>query len=194
MKIQKKGYSSDNGYHEWGKNSQKQADGIQTEIREGNRRTTHSLPEDFWQIDENAILSPPLGAAYAMTMDVFFNARHYVTMDGILGVEHTHSYRAQVNCRSLFLSKDDQIVVGYQEIRDRLVQAVQAYNNCILNHLPPFKALQPTTENLTAILFQQMERMLSGLPVELISLTIWESPTEGITYSHRPDSPNYLSR
>lgn len=158
----------------------------QIDIRTGDRRTHSSMPDDFWQIDEKAILSPPAGSAYAMAIDVFFNARHFVTMDGNVGLEHTHSYRAQVKCRSLSLSKSDQIVVGYQEIRDRLIQAVQAYNNCVLNHLPPFKSLQPTTENLTAILFQQMERLLSDLPVELVSLTVWESPTEGITYSRQP--------
>lgn len=160
------------------------------EIQEGADRMVSTVPEDFWDIDEKTIFSPPAGSAYAMTIDVFFNARHYVKMQSILGSEHSHSYRVRMICRSVTLSKNDQIVVGYQHIRDRLLSAVQAYNNCLLNDLPSFKILQPTTENLTAILFQQMERMLSDLPVDLVSMTIWESPTEGITYSREFNYPH----
>jgi 6-pyruvoyltetrahydropterin/6-carboxytetrahydropterin synthase len=56
-----------------------------------------------------------------------------------------------------------------------------AYNNQFLNELPPFQRIQPTTENLTAVVFQQLTRTLQDLPVELVSVTVWDSPTEAIT-------------
>lgn len=141
-----------------------------------------ALPDDFWQIDEAAVLHPPADCFYEIVVDTFFNARHAVVIAGRQGPIHAHSYRLQVRCRSWALETEDQVVVGYQPLRERMKQVVQAYNNRLLNDLPPFQRLQPTTENLAAVLFQQLQQMLGALPVELVSITVWESPTEAITY------------
>ncbi len=61
---------------------------------------------------------------------------------------------------------------------------VKAYNNKVLNDLPPFQTLQATTENFAAVLFQQFARLESTLGFELVSSTLWESPTESIIYRH----------
>ena len=76
-------------------------------------------------------------------------------------------------------------MVGFSVIYDRMNQMVKAYNNQLLNDLPPFCRLRPTTENLAAILFQQLDRRLQDLPVELTGVTLWESPTKAITYQRK---------
>lgn len=111
-------------------------------------------------------------------------------MEGRIGPAHDHSYRLQVRCRSRTLEQDDHIVIGYQVLRDPMKQVLQAYNNHLLNDLPPFRRLQPTTENLAAVLFQQLQRMLTDVPIELISVTLWESPTEAVTYRIDPKTIN----
>jgi 6-pyruvoyl-tetrahydropterin synthase len=138
----------------------------------------------FWQIDEKTILSPPDGAGYDLALDVFFNARHYVVMDGHKGPEHAHSYRMRVRCQSRTLSSDDQTVIGYHILNERVNDILQIYNNALLNNLPPFQNLQPTTEVLAAITYQQLKHMLADLPIHLINVTLWEAPTKAITYSN----------
>lgn len=147
----------------------------------------------FWDIDEEQILNASNAAHYEIALDAFFNARHYVTMNGVRGAVHAHSYRIRARCQSFALDPDDHVVVGYSAIRDRLAMIVKAYNNQCLNDLPPFqlKRLQTTTENLTAVMFQQLERSLEGLPVRLMEVAIWESPTNSITYSK---SASYVRR
>lgn len=139
----------------------------------------------FWDIDEEQILNAAVTAHYEIALDAFFNARHYVIMNGVQGALHAHSYRVRVRCQSYALDPNDHVVVGYADLRDRLSMIVKAYNNQCLNDLPPFrlKKLQTTTENLTAVIFQQLERSLEGLAVKLIEVAIWESPTNSITYS-----------
>jgi 6-pyruvoyl-tetrahydropterin synthase len=144
-----------------------------------------SLPEDFWQIDEEAVLNPPLDQCYKMAIDIFFNARHFVQEEESTGAEHAHSYRLQVQCQSPTLSTTDHSVVGFNVIYDRMNQMIKAYNNQLLNDLPPFRQLRPTTENLAAIIFQQLDRRLQDLPVELTAVTLWESPTKAITYQRK---------
>ena len=144
------------------------------------------MPEGFWDVDIERILQAPEGFVYEITLDMFFNARHFVVMNGVPGEVHTHSYRLQVRCRSRQLEQDSHVVVGYTAIRERMNQVVSAYNNQLLNDLPPFQRLQPTTENLAAVLFQQLERLLADLPVELVGVTVWESPTESVAFRLEP--------
>ncbi|GIV95562.1 MAG: hypothetical protein KatS3mg057_0219 [Herpetosiphonaceae bacterium] len=139
----------------------------------------------FWEIDEGFVTSLPPGLFYEIVMDVFFNARHYVVVGGRTGPIHSHSYRLQVACRSWSLTEQEHIIVGYAPLRERLEQVVEAYNNHLLNELPPFRRLQPTTENLAAVLFQQLSHVLKDLPIKLISVTVWESPTISITIGYQ---------
>ena len=140
-----------------------------------------ALPEEFWDIDEPAVLGLFVGHYYELSIDTFFNASHTVVIKGMRGEQHTHSYRLSVRCRSKSISGQEQIIIDYTTLRDRVNRVAQAYNNQVLNELPPFKQLKSTTENLTAVLFQQLRRALKGLPVELTSITVWESPTVSVT-------------
>lgn len=140
------------------------------------------LPEDFWRIDEDAVLHPPSNSSYELTIDEFFNATHFVRINGNTGPVHAHSYRLRVRCFSRALSLENQVVVGYQVLVKRVVSLVGAYNGHLLNDLPPFHNLQPTTENLVGVIFLQLERMLEDLPITLASITLWEAPTKAITY------------
>lgn len=140
--------------------------------------------DDFWEIDEELVLDPPGDSNYELTIDEFFNATHCVTFNGHTGPVHAHSYRLRVRCFSRMLSAENQVVVGYHVLIERIVSLVGAYNGNLLNDLPPFRKLQPTTENLVGVIFLQLERMLKDLPIVLESITLWEAPTKAITY-HR---------
>ena len=138
-------------------------------------------PAEFWVVDPSVVVNPPQGLCYRIAVDIFFNARHSVSIDGRVGPEHPHSYRLKAKCSSQVSALNDQVVVGYSPLRERMKIVVNAYNNQLLNSLPPFQNLQPTTENLTGVLFQQLDRAFAGLPVRLLEVTVWESPTEEIT-------------
>jgi len=137
--------------------------------------------EDFWTIDEVAVTRPSPGFYYVISVDEFFNARHYIAFDGRAGPAHSHSYHVQARCATSITSHDNQILIGFQELRSRLIKVLQAYNGFLLNQLPPFRKIQPTTENLVGVLFQQFEKTIADLPVTLIGLTIWESPTKAVS-------------
>jgi 6-pyruvoyl-tetrahydropterin synthase len=145
-------------------------------------RNQENTPSDFWHVNEEAVLRPPAGHEYEISVEVFFNANHYVKIGGKPGQVHSHAYRFQAVCFSNTLSVNDHVTVGYEVLRNRMKEVAFAYNNQLLNGLPPFRRLQPTTENLSAILFQQLDRMLEGVPIKLSSVTVWESPTESVTY------------
>jgi len=140
--------------------------------------------DDFWRVDESAVLNPK-NTHYGIALDTFFNARHFVIIDGKRGEEHTHSYRLQIRCASEKLDGNSNLIADFSVFREAVQRVVRVYNNALLNGLPPFERLQPTTEVLTAVLFQQFERMLAQVNLMLISITLWESPDEGVTYERK---------
>ena len=140
-----------------------------------------TLPEDFWDIDEPAVLGLFVGHYYELSIDTFFNASHTVVIRGKRGQFHTHSFRLSVRCKSKSIAGQEQIIVDYSTLRERVELVAQVYHNQVLNDLPPFKKMKSTTENFTAVLFQQLRRTLKGLPLELTSITLWESPTVSVS-------------
>ncbi|MGW8226910.1 MAG: 6-carboxytetrahydropterin synthase [Anaerolineales bacterium] len=150
---------------------------VEKRINGGN----DAVPEDFWDIDEPAVLGLFVGHYYEISIDTFFNASHSVVIKGRRGPVHTHSYRLGVRCRSRSISGKEQVIADYTSLRDRINQVAKAYNHQHLNDLPPFRQLKSTTENLTAVLFQQLTKALKGLPIELVSITLWESPSVAVT-------------
>ncbi|GAB4531572.1 MAG: hypothetical protein Fur0018_19650 [Anaerolineales bacterium] len=151
-------------------------------------RHAQELPDAFWDVDLEQVLSAPQGYAYEISLDVFFNARHAVVTDGTRGVVHAHSYRLAATFRAQILSKEEAFAVGYQELRERIKQVASAYNNTLLNSLPPFRKMQPTTEALSAVIYQQIQRLITKLPVELVRVTVYESPTEAVAFQRVQES------
>jgi len=152
-----------------------------------------ALPETFWDVDLEQVLNAPQGYAYEISLDVFFNARHAVISDGTRGVVHAHSYRLAATFRAQILSKEEAFAVGYQQLRERIKQVASAYNNRFLNDLPPFRRIQPTTEALSAVIYQQIQRLIDGLPVDLVRVTVYESPTEAVAFQRVQEAEPQVS-
>ena len=93
---------------------------------EGVDRELESLPDDFWDIDEPAVLGLFVGHYYELSIDTFFNASHAVMIRGKKGERHTHSYRLSVRCRSKSISGQEQIIIDYTTLRDRVNRLAHA--------------------------------------------------------------------
>ena len=147
-----------------------------------NNPQLEPLPDTFWKIGD-ALHKPCAGARYDLELDTYFQARHYVRMAGFEGPIHEHTFRLQISCSHSYLSSDEQVTIGYREVRSALIRTVTAYDGCLLNDLPPFHDVQPTTEVLSHLLFLQIRALLEPKGVKLTKVTLWESPTVSISYS-----------
>jgi 6-pyruvoyltetrahydropterin/6-carboxytetrahydropterin synthase len=148
-----------------------------------NMGSSANLEEDlFWQIDEGEILNPRHGTI-VLVFNTFFNATHQVVSRGQgLGDLHQHSYRVQIRVKSINAQDSDQMIVPYEELRRLTEKISRAYEGKILNELPPFKRLQPTTENFVGVIAQQLDRLARTKPFQILEVTIFESPTISVTY------------
>jgi len=113
-------------------------------------------------------------------VEVFFNARHSVAFQNSIGPIHNHSFRLRICCAIDWLTESSEPIPSAR-IKNIADLVVMPFNNQFLNDLPAFSAQQPTTEALAAILYQGFISNVGTLPVRLVSLTLWESPTLSVT-------------
>lgn len=138
-------------------------------------------------IDRGAAPDPGLvqrgiaaGLRYRLAIDSFFGASHAIRPNG---EKHTHSYRVQ----AVFVTEhvdDEGMVAGFREVKNLLEAEAKRYANRFLNEIHPFTVVQPTGENVAAVIFRNLEaRLLEEMPggPRLVSVTLWENPTISVT-------------
>lgn len=115
-----------------------------------------------------------------LNVESFFSARHFIVIGDATGAPHHHSYR--INLR-LTGSMDEEtgFMLGFAEASEILENAIQPYAEAFLNSLDEFGEKQPTTENLAMSILKGTKSQLAPLPCSPSQLTLWESPTKGVT-------------
>jgi len=127
---------------------------------------------------------------YNIKLVSFVNARHYVVFGNKTGPVHAHSWQVVFQVR---VSSENQEITEFSLIFRAAVSALTPYENTILNQVPPFDKIQPTTENIAMYFYNRLEDVLSELKLELVELTLWETPTRGIHVSGRNPEFDKLS-
>jgi 6-pyruvoyltetrahydropterin/6-carboxytetrahydropterin synthase len=124
------------------------------------------------------------GLRYRLALDSFFGASHSIRPNG---EKHTHSYRVQ----AVFVTDRvdaNGMVAGFREVLNLLEREAKKFANRYLNELYPFTEVQPTGENVAAVIFRELDvALLEEMPggPELVSVTLWENPTVSVTVERR---------
>ena len=122
------------------------------------------------------------GPIFELGAEAFFTARHYVTMGGVEGPPHQHSFRVEIATESSS-QDEDGVVIGFARARRLVEELVDGYNETLLNTVPPFDEIQPTLENIAKVIYGDLAPKLAGETVKLKQVRVWESPTNHASYS-----------
>lgn len=122
------------------------------------------------------------GLRFELGIDSFFGASHAIRPSG---ERHTHSFRVQASFVSDRLD-DNGMIWGLREAADLLEHEARRYANRFLNEIEPFNAIQPTGENLAALICRNLivatlESMAGG--PRLVHVTLWENPASYVRVS-----------
>lgn len=121
--------------------------------------------------------------SYVIHMTFFLNARHSVAMGTRNGPTHAHSWRIDLRLGAWFGDDDVQTPVEFADLDKRVRVVLRPYEGCLLNEAAPFDRVVPTTENVGRLLFGRLGEALAPCGVHLVSVSIWEAPTKGVTVS-----------
>jgi 6-pyruvoyltetrahydropterin/6-carboxytetrahydropterin synthase len=74
------------------------------------------------------------------------------------------------------------IVYDFKDLKSNLMSILDQFDHRYLNEVPPFDEINATAENLARIIYEQMTELLPE-GIELVEVSVWESPIAKLTYS-----------
>lgn len=124
-------------------------------------------------------MSPPV---FEVTVETMFSASHQLRgYKGEIEPLHGHNFRveASVTAREL-----DALGLGidFVELEAMLKDILTPYDHRHLNDLPPFDQLNPTTEQLARLVYQELEKRLLSRGLRPRRVRVWEAPLYSAAY------------
>ena len=119
---------------------------------------------------------------YRLSVESEFSSAHSLRgYDGKCATVHGHNWRVRLTARTELL---DELGMGidFGSLSRYLNRAIEDYDHADLNKVPPFDRINPSAENISRVIFDNVDGMLpEGLEVE--SVEVWESDNYKVTYN-----------
>jgi 6-pyruvoyltetrahydropterin/6-carboxytetrahydropterin synthase len=118
---------------------------------------------------------------YELSVKSHFDAAHALHgYPGECRELHGHTWDVEVTVSGAKLDGVG-IVYDFKDLKADLAGILDSYDHAFLNEVPPFDELNPTAENLARVVFEKLEESV-GPAVDVVSVSVWESPIARITY------------
>lgn len=115
-----------------------------------------------------------MSGTYALTVRASFAAAHRLReYEGNCERLHGHNWRVEVTVESDTLDERG-IAIDFRTIKSSLSELLSRFDHLYLNDVPPFDALNPSSENLARHLFDEMGKKTPA-PARVARVTVWES-------------------
>ncbi len=121
----------------------------------------------FWQIAVNQEFS----AAHAL--------RRY---HGKCERPHGHNFSVEVRVWGSELDKETEILLDFKTLKNELKAVLEMLDHSNLNETPPFDKINPSSENLSRYIHDQLVSRLASYPVRIASVAVAEKSGQNATY------------
>ena len=122
---------------------------------------------------------------YEITVEQHFDAAHALReYRGKCEALHGHRFQVVARIKAVQLNEIG-IAFDFVELKQYLNDILERFDHTYLNEIAPFDEINPSSENLAATIYKELQEKLAGGPVTLDSIEVWESPQTRVTY--RPD-------
>jgi len=119
---------------------------------------------------------------YKVSVEHHFDAAH--ALRGYKGkCESIHGHRFKVVAKVRATKLDDTgLAYDFTELKAKLKAVIERFDHTFVNEVPPFDSINPSSENIAAVIYGELKGSLKGAPVVLDAVEVWESPTSGVEY------------
>jgi len=120
---------------------------------------------------------------YQISVEQDFDAAHFLR--GYQGkCERVHGHRFRVVVKITASSVNDiGIAYDFVELKQHLRDILSRFDHTCLNDVLPFDKINPSSENIAVTIYDELKPKLTGAPVSISSVEVWESPQSGVAYS-----------
>lgn len=119
---------------------------------------------------------------YTLCVQSEFSAAHHL-MDypGACKRIHGHNWKVKVAISKPELD-DLGMVMDLMALKKELDKCLDPFDHQMINEIPPFDKLNPTSENLAKYIFQDLRKVLPAA-VKVDSVEVFETDMLSVTYS-----------
>ncbi|MDO8567924.1 MAG: 6-carboxytetrahydropterin synthase QueD [Dehalococcoidales bacterium] len=120
---------------------------------------------------------------YEIAVQAHIDAAHYLR--GYKGkCEALHGHRFEIVAR-VKATKLDNIGIAYDfaELKRHMADILAKFDHTCLNDVPPFDRINPSSENIAAKIYEELKGKLTGAPLSVAAIEVWESPVTRVTYT-----------
>jgi len=120
---------------------------------------------------------------YKISVEQHFDAAHFLRgYQGKCESMHGHRFRVVIEVKAPGLNEIG-IAYDFTELKRHLGDILSEYDHTCLNDVPPFDEINPSSENIAATIYDELKVKLTGTPVSISCIEVWESPQSWVTYS-----------
>ncbi len=120
---------------------------------------------------------------YQISVEQDFDAAHFLRgYHGKCEALHGHRFRVVIKVKS---SQIDDIGIAYdfRALKQHLADILARFDHTLLNDLPPFDEINPSSENIASTIYKELQPKLAEVPVSISCVEVWESPQSGVVYN-----------
>ena len=88
---------------------------------------------------------------------------------------HGHNWRVRVSVSATELDSAG-MVMDFSELKRRVVDILAPFDHQDLNETPPFDKLNPTAENIAALVFSELSKGIDDARLSVQRVEVWETP------------------
>jgi 6-pyruvoyltetrahydropterin/6-carboxytetrahydropterin synthase len=120
---------------------------------------------------------------YEVVVEQHFEAAHFLRgYKGKCENIHGHRYSVVVRLKAARLNEIG-LVYDFTDVKRHLGGILTRFDHTSLNDIPPFDKINPSAENIASAICQELKAKLSGEPLTISTVEVWENPQQGIAYS-----------
>ena len=119
---------------------------------------------------------------YDIFIKTHFSAGHHLRdYPGSCEKPHGHNWKVTVTVRA---EKLDSLGMGidFKVLKQHVSTSIDKLDHEVLNELPFFSEVNPSSENIAKFLFDDLKDILISKRYSLHSVTVYETDSSGLTY------------
>jgi 6-pyruvoyltetrahydropterin/6-carboxytetrahydropterin synthase len=128
---------------------------------------------------------------YILTIEDYISAAHQLKgYKGKCENIHGHNWKVEISVYGQKLN-DIGILIDFHDLKDMLKEVLQQFDHKNLNDVKEFTKQNPSSELLSKIIYQKLDKMLKQYSrtnktnINVLSVTVWESATCRSTYQKK---------
>ena len=120
---------------------------------------------------------------YQISVEEHIDAAHFLRgYQGKCEALHGHRYKVVVKIEAAGVN-DIGFAYDFAVLKQHLADILSRFDHTCLNDVPPFDKINPSAEHIAATIYNELQPRLTGAPVSLACVQVWETPQSWVTYS-----------